>query len=74
LRRPAFAARTLLGTGAIMAGWILVQVIDRPAVLGFVDRSNLSMQVGAWLGLLGALLVAGAGVLATLRPNRAPGD
>jgi hypothetical protein len=61
--RPRFAGRALLFAGALTAGWIVVQLADRPAVLGFLDRSDLTLEIGAWLGLLGAVLIAIAGAL-----------
>jgi hypothetical protein len=68
--RPRGVALALLAVGALMAGWIAVQLVDRPAVLGFFDRSDLSLQVGAWLGLLGALLVLAAGAALRIGSTR----
>jgi hypothetical protein len=70
LYTPRYAGRALLLLGAAMSGWIVVQLIDTPALLGFVDRSGLSIEVGAWLGLLGALLILGAGALSSARRDR----
>jgi hypothetical protein len=72
--RTRFASRAWLVGGALMAGWIIVQLVDRPAELAFIDRSDLSLQIGAWLGLLGALLIAGAGALGRGRRARTVGD
>ena len=33
--------------GALATGFIVVQLIDRPVILGFVDRADLSMKIGA---------------------------
>jgi hypothetical protein len=60
--------------GALMVGWITVQLVDRPAGLTFLHRSDLSLEVGAWLGLFGALLIAAAGALSSVRGPRAAGD
>lgn len=67
---PVYVGRALMIVGALTAGFIAVQLVDKPAILGFLDRSALSLEVGAWLGLLGALLVVAAGALTT----RATGD
>jgi hypothetical protein len=61
---PRSMGRALMIVGAVTTGFIAVQLVDKPATLGFLDRSDLSLEVGAWLGLVGALLVVGAGVLA----------
>lgn len=66
---PRQVARMLMVVGALTTGFIAVQLIDRPATLGFVDRSDLSLEVGAWLGLLGAMLVLAAGVMASRVPR-----
>jgi hypothetical protein len=56
--------KSLILIGAPTTAFIAVQLVDRPATLGFLDRSHLSLEVGAWLGLSGALLIVAAGVLA----------
>ncbi len=71
--RPRFAGRALLLAGALTSGWILVQVIDRPAALGFFGRSDVSLELGAWLGLLGALLILAAGGLSHRGHDRPSG-
>ena len=67
---PRHAGRALLVLGAFMSGWIVVQLIDRPAVIGYFDP-GLSVQIGAWLGLLGALLILAAGALSSPWRDRA---
>jgi len=67
---PRYAGRALLLLGAAMSGWIVVQLIDRPALLSFFDQADLSIQIGAWLGMLGALLILGAGALSTAWGDR----
>ena len=65
---PPYVARALMFVGALAAGFIAVQLIDQPAILGFVDSADLTLKVGAYLGLLGALLViVGGGVASTRR-------
>ena len=63
LTAPRMAARALMLVGALVTGFVLVQLIDRPAVLLFVDRSDISLEIGAWLGLGGALAILAAGFL-----------
>jgi hypothetical protein len=67
---PRHAGRLMLLVGAAISGWILVQLIDRPATLGFFDSSDLSVKVGAALGLFGALSILVAGALATIPRDR----
>jgi hypothetical protein len=70
---PRYAGRTLLGLGGVAAGWIVVQLIDGPPLFGaFVDRSDISLEIGAWLGLLGALLIVAAGGTAARTAPRSP--
>jgi hypothetical protein len=65
LTAPRNTGRLLMVTGATLIGLILVQLVDRPVISFFVDRSDISLEAGAWLGLLGAALIFGAGVLAS---------
>ena len=66
---PAYVGRALMVIGAFITGFIAVQLIDRPGLLGFADDSMLSIQIGPWLGLGGALLIVAAGA-ATTRARR----
>lgn len=73
VRRPPFAGRALLVVGALTTGWIVVQMVDRPGALGFTGRADLSLQIGAWAGLFGALLIVVAGVVSPASaPETAP--
>ena len=67
LRSPPYVARAVMIVGALAAGFIVVQLVDQPAILGFVDRADLSLKIGAYLGLLGALLVVAGGALSSPR-------
>jgi hypothetical protein len=62
---PAYIGRALMVVGAFVTGFIAVQLIDRPGILGFADDSALSIEAGAWLGLGSALLIVAAGAAAT---------
>jgi hypothetical protein len=70
---PSFAGRALLLAGTLTAGWITVQLVDGAGLRIFLHRSDLSLQIGAWLGLLGAVLIAGAGALSRFRSARTIG-
>jgi hypothetical protein len=72
--RPRFIGSVLLLLGALTSGWIVVQLIDGPPALAFFDRSDYSLRIGGWLGLLGALFTAGAGALSRRRRDHAIGD
>jgi hypothetical protein len=71
---PIWAARALMLVGLVTTGFIVVQLVDGPAVIGFLDRSDVSLEVGAWLGLLGALLIVAAGIVSSARRKPAPGS
>jgi hypothetical protein len=60
-RAPTTAAGAFLGAGAATVVIVVIQMIDKPPLLGFGLHSSL--RVGAFLGLAGAVLVLIAGVL-----------
>ena len=64
---PPYVARAVMIVGALATGFVAVQLIDQPAILGFVDRADLSLKIGAYLGLLGGLLVVAGGALSSAR-------
>jgi hypothetical protein len=71
---PAYVGPALMMVGAFTTGFIAVQLIDRPGILGFAADSELSIEIGAWLGLLGALLIVAAGWVSRASTRRtAPG-
>ena len=70
---PRYAGRALLLIGAATAGFIAVQLIDGPAVIGFIGRSKVSLELGAWLGLMGAVLLVAAGAIDVRAQSTATG-
>jgi hypothetical protein len=61
-RRPTPAvARALMLAGGSAAAIVVIQMIDKPPLLGF--GLNVSLRAGAWIGLAGAILVFAAGAL-----------
>jgi hypothetical protein len=62
MKTPAVA---LIATGAFVTGLIVVQMVDEPSpsILFNVAPPGVSVEIGAWVGLLGALLIAIAGVM-----------
>jgi hypothetical protein len=69
---PSYAGRILMLIGAFVTGYIVVQLVDRPGILSFVDRSDLSLEIGAPLGLLGAILILAAGAVASRSHHGGP--
>jgi len=60
---PPYVGRAVMIVGALATGFVAVQLVDQPAILGFVDRADLSLKIGAYLGLLGGLLVVAGGAI-----------
>jgi hypothetical protein len=61
----------LMAVGALATGVIVVALVDKPNLYGLPDEVlDVSLEIGAWLGLTGALLIVGAGALS---PASAPG-
>jgi hypothetical protein len=60
---PRYAGVALMLLGGLAAAVIGVQLIDKPAILGLFDVPGVSPRIGAWLGLLGALLILTSGGL-----------
>jgi Tol biopolymer transport system component len=69
-RNPPHASRILMIVGALATTFLAVQLLDQPAILGFSDVPGLSLEVGAWVGLSGALLTVGAGALGSARLSK----
>jgi hypothetical protein len=70
---PPYAGRALLVVGGIATGFVAVQIVDRPNLYG-LPLPTPSLEIGAWLGLLGTLLILAAGALRSASgPRRAPG-
>jgi hypothetical protein len=60
---PPHVGRALMLVGAIAVGVVGVALADEPNFFGLPYVPGLSMEIGAWLGLLGALLILAAGAL-----------
>ena len=67
---PDTSDRTLLLAGAITVAIVVVQLIDKPPLLGF--GLHVSLRIGAGLGLAGAILVLVGGALAARGRPAAP--
>ena len=59
----ATAGLSLLGLGAAIAAIVAVQMIDKPPLLS--GGLEITLEIGAWMALAGALLVLVAGAFAT---------
>jgi hypothetical protein len=62
-----YAGRMLIGVGMLATTFVVVALFSKPAILGLVNTPGVSLGVGAWLGLAGALLVLGAGAIGLIR-------
>jgi hypothetical protein len=60
---PPHVGRILMVVGAIATCVVAVALADKPNFFGLPYVPGLSMKMGAWVGLLGALLVLTAGAL-----------
>jgi hypothetical protein len=64
-RGAGTAGRALLVAGATTVVIVVIQLIDKPPLLGF--GLHVSLRIGALLGLAGAILVLAAGALQVLQ-------
>ena len=64
---PRYIGRGLLLAGALPAALILIGLVEKPGLYGIADVPGLSVEIGAWLGLTGALLIVLGGGLGTRR-------
>jgi hypothetical protein len=55
--------RGLLRLGAATTAIVFVQLTDKTPLLGFGDSFDVSIRIGGWLALAGALLVLAAGAV-----------
>jgi hypothetical protein len=73
---PPYASRGVLMLGALATTSIAIQIVDKPAVLGLFDTPGLSVDIGAWVGLAGAVAIVAAGAASSRtlgRGKRLPG-
>jgi hypothetical protein len=72
---PARVESSLMFVGAIASGFIAVAIVDKPNFFALPSLPGTSTEIGAWLGLLGSLLMFAAGVLSSATTDRAtPGE
>jgi multisubunit Na+/H+ antiporter MnhG subunit len=58
---PPNLGRALMVVGAIATAVVAVALVDKPNFFGRPYVPGLSTKMGAWFGLLGALLILAAG-------------
>jgi hypothetical protein len=63
VKGPPRVGHSLTIVGAIATGAIAVELFDKPSLFALPSIPGMSIEVGAWLGLLGAVLVLAAGGL-----------
>jgi hypothetical protein len=63
VKPPPRVGRSLTIVGAIATGAVAEQLFDKPSLFGLPSIPGMSIEAGAWLGLLGAVLVLAAGGL-----------
>jgi Tol biopolymer transport system component len=67
VRNPPYVSRALMMVGALATAFVVVQLVDKPAILGFDDVPGMALEIGAWLGLSGALITVASGALGSVR-------
>lgn len=68
-------AKTMAGAwisivGAVATVAVVVELLNKPTLFALPGIPGMTIQIGAWLGLLGALLVLAAGGLGLLAESR----
>jgi hypothetical protein len=66
---PPYVGRALISAGVIATGFVAVAVVDKPNFFA-LPSLPVSREIGAWLGLLGAVLILAAGVLRSATNDR----
>ena len=66
---PRHVGRALMIVGAVVTVFVVEQVVERPNLFG-LPLPAPSLEIGAWLGLLGALLILAAGTITARHPVR----
>jgi hypothetical protein len=66
---PPYAGRALICAGAVATSFVTVAVVDKPNFYA-LPSLPVSREIGAWIGLLGAVLVLAAGVLSFAAADR----
>jgi hypothetical protein len=69
LKAPT-AGTSLVAVGAIATGSVAVELVNKPTLFALPYIPGMTIEAGAWLGLLGALLVLASGCLNLLLARR----
>ena len=64
LKAPPRVGGALTIVGAFATGAVAIQLLDKPSLFALPSIPGMSIEVGAWVGLLGAVLILAAGGLA----------
>jgi hypothetical protein len=67
---PPHVGRAVMVVGAIATGVVAVAVIDKPNFFALPYVPGLSTEIGAWLGLLGAVSILAAGTVRSVSEAR----
>jgi hypothetical protein len=71
IKAPPRVGGALTIVGAIATEAVAIELFDKPSLFALPSIPGMSIEVGAWLGLLGALLILAAGVLSSATTHRA---
>ena len=64
LKAPPRVGGALTIVGAFATGAVAIELLDKPSLFALPSIPGMSIEVGAWVGLLGAVLILAAGGLA----------
>jgi hypothetical protein len=67
IKAPPWVGGALTIVGAIATGAVAIELVDKPSLFALPSIPGMSIEVGAWVGLLGAVLITAAGGLALVR-------
>ena len=64
IKAPPRVGGALTIVGAFATGAVAIELLDKPSLFALPSIPGMSIEVGAWVGLLGAVLILAAGGLA----------